>query len=78
MKEDLSQSAPIIKKIRKIHFKCSSNPKTISFSCSKCDKTLSYEDTYLVNTGDKVKTWRSEDAALLAFYCEACLSAKNG
>ena len=77
MKEDLTRIA--IKKVElgKNGVKCSSNPKTISFACSKCGKALSYEDAYLIDTGKKVRTWRSEDAALLAFYCEACLPTEE-
>jgi hypothetical protein len=52
-------------------------PTTISLACSKCGKTLSYEDAYLVNTGQKVKTWRSQKEDLLAFYCQACLPTKE-
>jgi predicted nucleic-acid-binding Zn-ribbon protein len=76
MKEDLTRI-----KIKKVELgkngaKCSSNPITISFLCSKCGKKLSYEDAYLINTGKKVKTLRSENAAFLAFCCEACLPEK--
>ena len=77
MKEDITQSDTKKQEPEKNEPKCSSIPKIISFACSKCSKALSYEDAYLVDTGQKVTTWRSENAALLAFYCEACLPAKK-
>lgn len=72
MKEDITQSNAKKLGAGKNKAKCS-----ISLACSKCGKALSYEDSYLVNTGQKVTTWRFKDAALLAFYCEVCLPAEK-
>jgi hypothetical protein len=78
MKEDITQSAVRIKKLRKIEVKCSSIPKIISFSCSKCGKILSIEETFCaVDPDKKVKNSRFEEAVFWAFFCTDCLSLKK-
>jgi len=78
MKEEISQSAVRIKKLKKIEVKCSSIPTIISFSCSKCGKTLSLEEAFCaVDPDKKVKNSRFEEAVFWAFFCADCLPLKK-
>ena len=78
MKEDIMQNAVKKNEPEKNEAKCSSIPKIISFSCSKCGKTLSIEETYYaVDPDKKVKNWRFEEVAFLAFFCADCFSLKK-